>query len=982
MADITGTELNDNGIDNPPLNGTGKADNIDGLGGDDLVTAGRNTDGPDVVNAGPGDDVVYGKSAGSAADPLNPTTDELIAATDNGQNDGGSNTLNGDDGNDILVGRENADTIHGDNDLTGTVSFSGRNASYEDVPETLQNASVTGFTPERGEVGVQGGGSDGIGVSSGIGGADNSRAIDYLYVQNSQAVEDTNGDLRDVEGGEILTYNIGTTAKSGTLEFQDLDTGERAKVTAFLDGKPVGSFVVDGSTDPNQNKDRADIEVDFGPEVLFDQVSIEALPGDADILNKSTSFSMQSASFTTVASGDDTIIGGGGNDTMKGGYGDDLFIEASSVQGNRNGNDDIDGGAGFDTVDYSDATIRGPGNKPGVMANLSDGDIEVSTDRSADEISVLVDGVTYTIDDDQPGGQEVNMTETVEGGTVEIQDNGAETVDTLTSIEKIIGSDSRQDVMVGSDGADVFAGGGRGDLLIGEGGDDTLKGEEGNDVLIGGADNDKLIGDQGDDSMLGGDGDDKAIAGIGNDTFHGGDGSDTYVVGGTVTPTPNTNKDNLKVELDDDGNGTALIDRDGDGVAEEMDQLTGVENVIGTRGNDEIRGGDADNLFNGRAGDDFLRGDGGNDTGIGGTGDDTMDGGVGYDTFKVGGRVDTKTDDGDGVGGVMVDMSSMQLDVQGANPGSAVGNAEVKVDRDGDGVFEETDIIRKVENIVTTKGNDTVIGNDDNNVIKTRAGDDSIDAGAGNDTVRAGRGDDTLSGGEGQDKLFAGKGNDMLVFDAADFTESMEVDKSRKYAVDSNGDGSLDSRERVEFTNINEKVYSGGQGYDVLKVEGDADINMLGKGISGIEAIVAGDGDQSVQANLDEIRRESDDADAARDKGFDTFTFISGGDAGDSLDLFGNGWTLAGDKLGSNINNAQATPTNKEDFLGADEVAALNAATSSAVSLQNGITAVDGAKLNVFVFEKNNGTFVTVWTDLTADQITLNGYELDAGGVA
>jgi len=40
------------------------------------------------------------------------------------------------------------------------------------------------------------------------------------------------------------------------------------------------------------------------------------------------------------------------------------------------------------------------------------------------------------------------------------------------------------------------------------------------------------------------------------------------------------------------------------------------------------------------------------------------------------------------------------------------------------------------------------------------------------------------------------------------------------------------------------------------------------------------------------------------------------------------------------------------------------------------LTAVDGDKLNVFVFEKSNGTFVTVWTDLTIDDITLNGVEL------
>jgi len=77
---------------------------------------------------------------------------------------------------------------------------------------------------------------------------------------------------------------------------------------------------------------------------------------------------------------------------------------------------------------------------------------------------------------------------------------------------------------------------------------------------------------------------------------------------------------------------------------------------------------------------------------------------------------------------------------------------------------------------------------------------------------------------------------------------------------------------------------------------------------------------QTVSANLNEIRRESDDASAARDKGFDTFTVITGNDAGDSLELYGNGWTLASNKNGSQMGNAQATPTNSEDFLGQKEI--------------------------------------------------------------
>jgi Ca2+-binding RTX toxin-like protein len=105
------------------------------------------------------------------------------------------------------------------------------------------------------------------------------------------------------------------------------------------------------------------------------------------------------------------------------------------------------------------------------------------------------------------------------------------------------------DLIVGTDGADIRFGGAGNDLMVGLAGDDTLYGGEDHDTLVGGDGNDMLlgenghdwiIGDAGNDTLLGGEGDDtlegragddRLEGGFGNDIMKGGDGNDTLVAG-------------------------------------------------------------------------------------------------------------------------------------------------------------------------------------------------------------------------------------------------------------------------------------------------------------------------------------------------------------------------------------------------------------------------------------------------------------------
>ena len=232
----------------------------------------------------------------------------------------------------------------------------------------------------------------------------------------------------------------------------------------------------------------------------------------------------------------------------------------------------------------------------------------------------------------------------------------------------------------------MIAGGVGADAIDGTSLDDVIEGGAGDDVLQGGAGGDVLFGGAGDDTLYGGDGDDTLSGGAGDDTLAGGAGDDTvdysYLTDGGV-----------QVDL---ANGTATA-------AGETDSLSGIENVVGSAGNDRLTGDESDNLLTGLAGDD------------------TLEGGGGIDTVDYGYVSD---------GGVAVDLAS--------------GTATTKAAAGGD-----SDILSGVENVLGSRYDDTLTGNADGNFLAGEAGDDILSGGAGNDTLTGGSGSDTYLFGRG-----------------------------------------------------------------------------------------------------------------------------------------------------------------------------------------------------------------------------------------
>ena len=146
-----------------------------------------------------------------------------------------------------------------------------------------------------------------------------------------------------------------------------------------------------------------------------------------------------------------------------------------------------------------------------------------------------------------------------------------------------------------------------------------------------------------------------------------------------------------------------------------IDGGEGDDTIFGGGGNDTLRGGEDRDTLHGEEGDDTLEGGDdrdelnggpGNDTLIGGEGDDTLNGGEGDDTASYAGAT----------AAVMI----------------TIGDAEVD---DGEG---DEDTLRSIENLIGSANDDTLTGNDGDNVIDgggISGTGEALDGAGGTDTL-------------------------------------------------------------------------------------------------------------------------------------------------------------------------------------------------------------------------------------------------------
>jgi Ca2+-binding RTX toxin-like protein len=277
------------------------------------------------------------------------------------------------------------------------------------------------------------------------------------------------------------------------------------------------------------------------------------------------------------------------------------------------------------------------------------------------------------------GSDTVEYTDSTVGVIVNLKDNyginGTAQGDTFSSVENITGS-------------------GQLDLLTGSVGNNTLKGLEGNDHLEGG---------------------------LGADILIGGAGIDT-----------------ARYLTSSQGVTVSLLTGGGSGGDAAGDDLSGIENILGSQHADTLWGDNGDNNLNGQAGNDLLKGMGGSDHLDGGLdndslfgmgdadelygsfGDDYLNGGAGADIME--GGADNDTYIVDNAGDAVTDWGGQgTLDRVETSVTYAL-NSQTEIE-----VLEtvDPDATTAIDLVGNAYGQ-TIIGNAGNNVIAGGAGLDSM----------------------------------------------------------------------------------------------------------------------------------------------------------------------------------------------------------------------------------------------------------------
>ena len=571
-------------------------------GGQDNITAGS---GNDTVIAGTGDDTLQGNDGVDVllgdlgiVVPANGSTAEVRGRS---AEFGGNDTINGDAGNDVIVGGGNnggVDTIDGgvDHDL-----ILGDNGEVTRDTEANGWVMLQVETTEEDE-----GGQDNITAGSGNDTVIAGTGYDTLH--GNDGVDVLLGDL-----GIVVPANGSTAEVRGrSAEYGGNDTinGDAGNDVIIGGGNNGGVDTIDGGTDH-------DLILGDNGEVTRDTEA----NGWAMLQVETTEEDEGGQDNITAGSGNDTVIAGTGDDTLHGNDGVDVLLgdlgivvpangSTAEVRGRSaefGGNDTINGDAGNDV-------IIGGGNNGGVD----------TIDGGTDHDLILGDNGEVTRDTEANGWAmlQVETTEEDEGGQDHITaGSGDDIVIAGTDIDTVFGNDG-VDVILGDLGIVVPADGTVRDIIgrnTSVGGDDVISGGAGNDVIMGNAGRDTIDGDAGKDVIFGDSGEvtrnqswellyaSTVEVAIGDqDLIRAGSGDDV-AFGGAA-------EDNISGNEDSDilfGDG-GYQRHDAGWIAREM-----VSTDFEVGADDRIYGNDGDDYAVAGLGNDYLEGNDGRDTLIG-----------------------------------------------------------------------------------------------------------------------------------------------------------------------------------------------------------------------------------------------------------------------------------------------------------------------------------------------------------------------------
>ena len=717
-----GDDTIDGGDGADTLLGQAGADTLLGQAGNDTIRGG---DGNDVIEGGAGLDALFGDNnndvvrGGDEADALSggAGNDQLFG-------DAGADTLHGDAGDDALDGGADGDQLFGD---LGNDTLAG--GAGLDVFDGGAGIDTLDHSADPAPVIVD------LSLSQTRDGFGNNESAKFL-----ENIVGTVGDdmLTGTAGVNVFTSGGGsdTIVGKGAVDVLRVSTTEGDDVVTLSDigGALQVVNTVDGATTTRVFNLTA-----------ISKIEINTLGGDDQLFINDLAGTLLKNVAVDLGEGDDLLDAnplGGTISTLPvaalGQGGDDHFIGGAK-------NDNFNGGAGRDTVEYSRAA-------KGVIVAL--------------------------------------------GSSAAIDGNGG--ADLLSAMERLIGSTFNDTLTAGLGGSEVFGlagndtlrGGSGIDTLDGGAGNDTIVGAVGNDVLIGGEDNDTLVAGVGRHSLFGGSGND-TLRGGGDDLLDGGAGDDTFF--GTTGDTADYSASPIGVVV----NLAAAVDRfafDGLGGRDVFKSVVG---IAGSQFADEITGSALSDVIIGNEGDDHISTMAGSDLirWANGDGDDVITGSL---FFAAPPRfVPIGDNDPDGPSRpVIVPAVGHTLVITGGLAGDrflttdAFGDAQVLTSIDG---VDSAITFTLLQNIIIDAGS----GDD---VIEV---DMAANPGLARFTANLGEGDDTLdaiaspfvlaaNGEAGDDAMIGGSAND--IFDGGAGFDTVSYARSAAGVVGSIGAITTDGR--------------------------------------------------------------------------------------------------------------------------------------------------------------------------------------------
>ncbi len=693
------------GAEDDVLEGMAGADQLDGGTGNNTASYEHwvDTSGVGVVASLSNPSINTGDAAGDIYTNIQNLTGSYLNDTLTGKGD--ANILTGGVGNDILEGKERADQLLGGagSDTASYASAAATNGSDAGVTvsllTTVQNSAL------------------GIAMNGDAAYTDPTTHITtydtFVEVENLTG-SDHNDTLIGKNDANTMTGGAGDDTLEGMLGDDSLHGGDGTH--------DVASYAHAGLAGAESNTFAVGVGVIASLTSLFTSGAAVTSSGDAagdtysdieDLTGSSyddTLIGNAYANIITGGTGIDKLEGMGGADILIGGDTGDTNNTASYAHANA-----ISGSTGVfasllspqdghdNTGDAEDDTYTNIRHLEGsAFDDILQGDENANTltGLSGDDIlegmgeADTLDGgagnntVSYEHSPHDTSGLQVGVTASLTNNTGAGADAQGDTF-VVGTIRNLIGS--------GFD--DQLTGNAESNKLDGLAGNDTLEGMAGADRLDGGDGNDTLIGGSGADQLIGGS-ETQTGSGI---SLTGGDTA-SYAGGSAVLASLTTDFDY----------GQTII-QTGDAYNDTFD---GIENLTGSSSNDTLIGNSLNsvlgisgmNILNGGAGDDILEGMGDADLLIGGTGTDLNN---------------TASYAHAGPTGVTASLKTI---------------SGVSITGDADG-----DAYQNISNLLGSNYNDTLIGNDDANILTGGLGNDTLEGLSGADSLVGGDGSDTAS---------------------------------------------------------------------------------------------------------------------------------------------------------------------------------------------------------------------------------------------